>query len=53
MIVTMDYFIKWVEEEPLKTITTRDIIKFLWKALESQTIDNNSILATSKTVALS
>jgi len=29
--VAIDYFIKWVEVEPLTTITTLQVQKFVWK----------------------
>ncbi|KAI3446714.1 hypothetical protein Pfo_003379 [Paulownia fortunei] len=31
LIVTVDYFTKWVEAEPLARITEKEVIKFLWK----------------------
>ncbi|KAI3465522.1 hypothetical protein Pfo_022185 [Paulownia fortunei] len=31
LIVTMNYFMKWVEAEPLARITEKEVIKFLWK----------------------
>ncbi|XP_042983213.1 uncharacterized protein LOC122312621 [Carya illinoinensis] len=31
MIVTVDYFTKWVEAELLATITSKTVTKFLWK----------------------
>lgn len=31
MIVVVDYFTKWVEAEPLTTITSKTMTKFLWK----------------------
>ncbi|XP_065017743.1 uncharacterized protein LOC135644202 [Musa acuminata AAA Group] len=33
IIVGMDYFTKWVEAEPLATITERQIEKFVWRNL--------------------
>jgi len=31
MVVAIDYFTKWIEVEPLATITTERIQKFIWK----------------------
>lgn len=31
MLVVVNYFTKWVEVEPLATITTQKCPKFLWK----------------------
>jgi hypothetical protein len=31
LVVVVDYFTKWVEVEALATITTGNIINFLWK----------------------
>lgn len=31
LIITVDYFIKWVEAKALITITDRNVIKFFWK----------------------
>lgn len=31
LLVTIDYFTKWVEEKPLTTILTPNVQKFLWK----------------------
>lgn len=31
LIITVDYFTKWIEAEPLATVTGRKIIKFMWK----------------------
>jgi hypothetical protein len=33
VIVAIDYFTKWVEAEPLATITERNIQNFVWKAV--------------------
>ena len=33
IVVGVDYFIKWVEAEPLATITERQIEKFIWRNL--------------------
>ena len=33
LVVAIDYFIKWVEVEPLATITERNIQNFVWKAV--------------------
>lgn len=32
-VVAMDYFSKWVEAEPLTTITSEQIWKFVWKSI--------------------
>lgn len=32
-IVTVDYFSKWVEAEPLAIITSTNIQKFVWKSI--------------------
>nr|KYP48303.1 Pol polyprotein [Cajanus cajan] len=31
LLVAIDYFTKWIEAEPLATITTNNVQKFLWK----------------------
>lgn len=31
LVVAVDYFTKWVEAEPLVTITGKNILKFVWK----------------------
>lgn len=31
LVVAIDYFTKWVEAEPLASISSRTIIKFMWK----------------------
>ncbi|XP_071901084.1 uncharacterized protein [Coffea arabica] len=31
LVVIIDYFTKWVEAEPLNTISSRSVQKFLWK----------------------
>lgn len=31
MVVVVDYFTKWAEEEPLASITSRTVTRFLWK----------------------
>ncbi|XP_071914122.1 uncharacterized protein [Coffea arabica] len=33
LVVAIDYFTKWVEVEPLSTISSRSIQKFLWKSI--------------------
>ena len=33
LVVAIDYFTKWVEAEPLATITERNIQNFVWKAM--------------------
>jgi hypothetical protein len=33
LVVAIDYFTKWVEAEPLATITERNIQNFIWKAV--------------------
>ncbi|XP_071900985.1 uncharacterized protein [Coffea arabica] len=33
LVVAIDYFTKWVEAEPLGTISSRSIQKFLWKGI--------------------
>nr|XP_027062904.1 uncharacterized protein LOC113689315 [Coffea arabica] len=33
LVVAIDYFTKWVEAEPLNTISSRSIQKFLWKSI--------------------
>uniref|UniRef100_A0A2N9FNL6 Uncharacterized protein n=1 Tax=Fagus sylvatica TaxID=28930 RepID=A0A2N9FNL6_FAGSY len=33
LVVAIDYFTKWVEAEPLATITERNIQNFVWKAV--------------------
>ncbi|GJU45740.1 reverse transcriptase domain-containing protein [Tanacetum coccineum] len=31
LVVAVDYFTKWVEAEPLATVTGKNILKFVWK----------------------
>ena len=31
LVVTIDYFTKWIEAEPLATITEKNIQSFVWK----------------------
>ncbi|KAL0361080.1 UNVERIFIED_CONTAM: hypothetical protein Sradi_3792500 [Sesamum radiatum] len=31
ILVAIDYFIKWVEAEPLARITEGEVMKFIWK----------------------
>lgn len=31
LIVTMDYFIKWEEAEPLSRISGKEVMKFVWQ----------------------
>lgn len=31
LLVVVDYFTKWIEPEPLTTVTVRQMIKFMWK----------------------
>nr|KYP42570.1 Pol polyprotein [Cajanus cajan] len=31
LLVAVDYFTKWIEAEPLATITAHNVQKFLWK----------------------
>uniref|UniRef100_A0A2N9GDQ3 Uncharacterized protein n=1 Tax=Fagus sylvatica TaxID=28930 RepID=A0A2N9GDQ3_FAGSY len=33
LVITIDYFTKWVEAEPLATITEKNIQNFVWKAV--------------------
>ncbi|XP_020206481.1 uncharacterized protein LOC109791584 [Cajanus cajan] len=33
LLVAVDYFTKWIEAEPLATITTSNVQKFLWKSI--------------------
>ena len=33
LVVAIDYFTKWVEVEPLATITEKNIQNFVWKAI--------------------
>jgi hypothetical protein len=33
VVVAVDYFTKWAEVEALATITTENVIKFLWKSI--------------------
>ena len=34
IIVIVDYFIKWIEAQPVSTITSRDVVKFYLKFLQ-------------------
>ena len=36
LIVAVDYFTKWVEAEPLATITGKNVVKFFWKNIISR-----------------
>nr|KYP75220.1 Pol polyprotein [Cajanus cajan] len=33
VLVAVDYFTKWIEAEPLATITANNVQKFLWKSI--------------------
>ncbi|KAK8540267.1 hypothetical protein V6N12_046555 [Hibiscus sabdariffa] len=33
LIVAVDYFAKWIEAEPLSTITEKQVEDFLWKSI--------------------
>ncbi len=33
LVVAIDYFTKWVEAEPLATITEKNMQRFVWKAV--------------------
>ena len=33
LVVGIDYFTKWVEAEPLATITEKNIRAFVWKSI--------------------
>ncbi|XP_027166658.1 uncharacterized protein LOC113766692 [Coffea eugenioides] len=33
LVIAIDYFTKWIEAEPLNTISSRSIQKFLWKSI--------------------
>lgn len=33
VVVTVDYFTKWVEAKPLATITAATITRFVWKSV--------------------
>ena len=33
LIVGIDYFTKWVEAEPLATITEKNVRSFVWKSI--------------------
>ena len=33
LVVVIDYFTKWIEAEPLPTITTEKVRKFVWKRI--------------------
>ena len=33
MVVDIDYFTKWVEAEPLATITEKSICSFVWRSI--------------------
>ncbi|XP_073038057.1 uncharacterized protein [Primulina eburnea] len=35
LLVAVDYFSKWVEAEPLAKITEDEVMKFLWKSIET------------------
>ena len=36
LLVTVDYFTKWIEAEPLATITARNVQNFVWKNIVCQ-----------------
>jgi len=36
MVVAVNYFTKWIETEPLATITVERIQKFIWKSIICQ-----------------
>jgi len=33
IVVVIEYFTKWIEVEPLTTITTEKMVKFIWKSI--------------------
>ena len=33
LVVSIDYFTKWVEAEPLATISEKNVKSFVWKAV--------------------
>ena len=49
LVVIIDYFTKWIKAEPLPTITTEKVRKFVWKRIISrygiphQLVSNNGI----------
>ena len=60
LVVGIDYFTKWVEAEPLATITEKNIRNFVWRNISvsteyrgysSSTMENNSTTAHSGTSA--
>lgn len=44
LIVSVDYFMKWVEAEPLASIAGKNVIKFFWKNIISRFGMPNTIL---------
>ena len=62
LVVSIDYFTKWVEVEPLDTITEKNIRSFVWRNIICRygiprvlvsTMENSSITAHSGTSAQS
>ncbi|RDX96119.1 gag-pol, partial [Mucuna pruriens] len=55
LIVAVDYFTKWIEAEPIATIPTKKVKKFLWKkiicrfGLLATIVSNNDTQFASKT----
>lgn len=44
IVFTVEYFTKWVETEPLETITAKTITRFLWKNIVYRFDIPNSIV---------
>ena len=49
MLVATDYFTKWVEAEPLKSITQNDVRSFLWKNIVTRFGIPNALVADNGT----
>lgn len=48
LIIAVHYFTKWVEVEPLATITTKVVTKFLWKSIVCRQEILQSIVSDNK-----
>uniref|UniRef100_A0A2N9GYK5 Reverse transcriptase domain-containing protein n=1 Tax=Fagus sylvatica TaxID=28930 RepID=A0A2N9GYK5_FAGSY len=49
LVVGIDYFTKWVEAEPLATITEKNIRGFVWKAIICRIWDTQSLYIGQRT----
>ena len=48
LIIVIDYFTKWVEVEPLSTITVTQAQKFVWRSIFTRFRIPNSVVTDNK-----